>query len=62
MKGWVTWCAVAGFCLLSINDFANGDIEAGFVKLTSAGSLVGIGRKVERSVYADASARQQQQI
>jgi hypothetical protein len=49
MKGWVTWVAVAGFVLLAVVDFANGDYDAAMTKLTAAGGLIGIGRKIEKA-------------
>lgn len=49
MKGWKTWLAVAALIALSIVDISNGDYEAALTKFASAGGLVGIGHKVEKS-------------
>jgi hypothetical protein len=48
MKGWVTWLAVAGFSLLAVVDFYNGDYDAAMTKLAGAGGLLGIGRKIDK--------------
>jgi len=48
MGGWVTWAAVAGFVLLAVVDIFNGEYQKAVEKLTAAGGLIGIGRKIEK--------------
>jgi len=48
MGGWVTWAAVAGFVLLAVVDIVNGEYQKAVEKLTAAGGLIGIGRKIEK--------------
>jgi hypothetical protein len=49
VKGWITWVSVAGFVLLAAVDFYNGNYDQAVTKLTAAGGLVGIGRKIEKN-------------
>ncbi len=49
MRGWVTWVSVAGFVMLAAVDLYNGDYDAAVTKLTAAGGLVGLGRKIEKA-------------
>jgi len=48
MGGWITWVAVAGLVLLAVVDFYNGEYQKAIEKLTAAGGLIGIGRKIEK--------------
>jgi hypothetical protein len=56
MKGWVTWTSVAGFVLLALVDFYNGNIEGGITKITAATGFLGIGRKADKAAEACAPA------
>lgn len=49
MKGWKTWLAVVALIALAIVDISNGDYEAALTKIASAGGLIGIGHKIEKS-------------
>lgn len=49
MKGWKTWAAAAGFCLLGVVEIADGQTEAGIGHLTMAAGLVGLGHKIEKT-------------
>ena len=48
MGGWITWVAVTGLTLLAVVDFFNGEYQQAVEKLTAAGGLIGIGRKIEK--------------
>lgn len=50
MKGWITWLAAACTAGLGVVSIVNGNTEMGMQQIIGALAMVGIGRKIEKSL------------